>query len=168
MAKLERYISQVKPSGKAYQPRLPAGILGRHAEALGKLGRGITDVSEAVRRYEDHQYELGLANKSQQISSEMSVELSEAYSNEALNHDHETLLKRYRERAEEIRDRHLEGITDDRLRLAVQENYGQVFIRHMARMYGLKNQYWKDNNLASLQKTITTEGTSAIAESTEP
>jgi hypothetical protein len=148
MAKLERYISQVKPSGKTYQRKPPLGLLAQHAEGLGKLGRGISEVGKAVRRYEDHQYELDLANKSQKISSDMAVELSEAYSSEALNRDHETLLQRYREKAEGIRDKHLEGVTDDRLRLAVQGNYGQIFIRHMSRMYNLKNTYWRDNTLA--------------------
>jgi hypothetical protein len=164
MAKLRRYVSEMVPSGKTYQPRIPKGALSQYWVAVGEAAKGVSDVGRAIRRYEDEQYELDLANNSQKISSDIAVRLSEAFSEEALNRDHRTLTGRYRERAEGIRDTALEGITDARLRSAVQSNYGQIFIRHMSRMYDLKNKYWRDNTLADLERTLTKQASAAIKE----
>lgn len=162
--RLKRYKSNAQISGKTYQPRLPEGALSKYWEGIQKLGEGVSALGGAIQRQKALNDELDEANQTQEISGNLAIELSDAFNEEALNTDHETLVDRYRYRAELLLDQHTKDIKNPRVQAAVKSNYGQIFIRHMSRMQDLRDQYWKDNTLAGLNRTIRNNTQAAIGE----
>lgn len=162
--KIKRYVSEATPSGQ-YRPRgLPAGA-GIGGQGVATFGQGLINVGKEIDKIARTQYELDVANQVQEISTGTAVALGEAFYEEAQNEDPYTILERFRERANKIRDNSLEGISDGNVAAAVKSNWSKSFVSHMARLYDVRQQYWKQRTVTRVQTSLDNAAKAIINES---